>query len=96
MEEKYAELEKRVQVLEKLLKGFLQSEDNNISLTLKDCSINNLDTGDECDIRLDNCSVGNLCLGDGCDIRQNNCPIGTMIPQMNDIRIRSLATCGVS
>ena len=58
MEEKYAELEKRVQVLEELLKGFLQSEDNNISLALKDCSINNLDTGDECDIRLDNCSVG--------------------------------------
>ncbi len=32
MEEKYAELEKRVQVLEELLKGFLQSEDNNSSL----------------------------------------------------------------
>ena len=39
MEEKYAELEKRVQVLEELLKGFLQSEDNNINLTLKDCGM---------------------------------------------------------
>ncbi|WP_155838567.1 hypothetical protein [Butyrivibrio proteoclasticus] len=96
MEEKYAELEKRVQVLEELLKGFLQSEDNNINFTLKDCSINNLNAGDECDVRSDNCSVGNLCFGDGCDIKQNNCPIGTMIPgdidtadgQLDDIESR--------
>lgn len=83
MDEKYIELEKRVQVLKGLLKGYLQAEDNNINLTLKDCSVNNLNTGDECDVRLDNCSVGNLSVGDGCDVRQNNCPIGTMIP--NDI-----------
>ena len=85
MEEKYLELEKRVQVLEGLLKSFLESEDNNIILTLKDCSIDNLNLGDECDVRLDNASIGNLCLGDGCDVRLNNSPIAMMLPGDDEI-----------
>ena len=57
MEEKYAELEKRVKILEKMLKGFLQSEGNEIHIQLDHCQ-GDLVVGDNCDINLSNCPVG--------------------------------------
>lgn len=57
MEEKYAELEKRVKILEEMLKGFLQSEGNEIHIQLDHCQ-GDLIVGDNCDINLTNCPVG--------------------------------------
>lgn len=57
MEEKYAELEKRVKILEEMLKGFLQSEGNEIHIQLDHCQ-GDLVVGDNCDINLTNCPVG--------------------------------------
>lgn len=57
MEEKYAELEKRVKILEEMLKGFLQSEGNEIHIQLDHCQ-GDLVVGDNCDINLSNCPVG--------------------------------------
>ncbi len=37
MEDKFAELEKRVKILEEMLKGFLQSEGNEIHIQLDHC-----------------------------------------------------------
>ncbi len=57
MEEKYAELEKRVKILEEMLKGFQQSEGNEIHIQLDHCQ-GDLIVGDNCDINLTNCPVG--------------------------------------
>ena len=57
MEEKYEELEKRVRILEEMLKGFLQSEGNEIHIQLDHCQ-GDLIVGDNCDINLTNCPVG--------------------------------------
>ena len=57
MEDKYAELEKRVKILEEMLKGFLQSEGNEIHIQLDHCQ-GDLIVGDNCDINLTNCPVG--------------------------------------
>ena len=57
MEDKYAELEKRVKILEEMLKGFLQSEGNEIHIQLDHCQ-GDLIVGDNCHINLTNCPVG--------------------------------------
>ena len=57
MEEKYAELEKRVKILEEMLKGFLQSEGNEIHIQLDHCQ-GDLIVGDNGHINLTNCPVG--------------------------------------
>ena len=57
MEDKYAELEKRVKILEEMLKGFLLSEGNEIHIQLDHCQ-GDLFVGDNCDINLSNCPVG--------------------------------------
>ena len=57
MEDKYVELEKRVKILEEMLKGFLQSEGNEIHIQLDHCQ-GDLIVGDNCDINLTNCPVG--------------------------------------
>ncbi len=59
MEEKYVELEKRVKILEEMLKGFLQSEGNEIHIQLDHCQ-GDLIVGDNCDINLSNCPVGTV------------------------------------
>ena len=59
MEEKYVELEKRVKILEEMLKGFLQSEGNEIHLQLDHCQ-GDLIVGDNCDINLSHCPVGTM------------------------------------
>ena len=59
MEDKYAELEKRVKILEEMLKGFLQSEGNEIHIKLDNCQ-GDLIVGDNCDINLSNCPVGTI------------------------------------
>ena len=59
MEDKYAELEKRVKILEELLKGFLQSEGKEIHIQLSNCQ-GDLIVGDNCDINLTNCPVGTI------------------------------------
>jgi len=55
----YEELEKRVKILEEMLKGFLQSEKNEIHIQLDHCQ-GDLIVGDKCDISLSNCPVGTL------------------------------------
>ena len=62
MEEKYLELEKRVKVLEEMLKGFLQSEGNEIHIQLEHCQ-GDLIVGDNCDINLSHCPVGTIIPG---------------------------------
>ena len=62
MEEKYLELEKRVKVLEEMLKGFLQSEGNEIHIQLEHCR-GDLIVGDNCDINLSHCPVGTIIPG---------------------------------
>ena len=62
MEEKYAELEKRVKILEEMLKGFLQSEGNEIHIQLDHCQ-GDLIVGDNCDINLSHCPVGTMIPG---------------------------------
>ena len=62
MEEKYLELEKRVKVLEEMLKGFLQSEGNEIHIQLERCQ-GDLFVGDNCDINLSHCPVGTIIPG---------------------------------
>ncbi len=59
MEEKYEELEKRVRILEEMLKGFLQSEGNEIHIQLDHCQ-GDLIVGDNCDINLSHCPVGTV------------------------------------
>ena len=59
MDDKYAELEKRVKILEEMLKGFLQSDGNVIHLQLENCQ-GDLVVGDHCDINLSNCPVGTI------------------------------------
>ncbi len=59
MEDKYVELEKRVKILEEMLKGFLQSEGNVIHLRLEHCQ-GDLFVGDNCDINLSNCPIGTM------------------------------------
>lgn len=48
MDEKYEELEKRVKVLEEMLKGFLQSEGNEVHIQLEHCQ-GDLIVGDNCE-----------------------------------------------
>ena len=62
MEEKYLELEKRVKVLKEMLKGFLQSEGNEIHIQLEHCQ-GDLIVGDNCDINLSHCPVGTIIPG---------------------------------
>lgn len=62
MEDKYAELEKRVKILEKMLKGFLQSDGNEIHIQLDHCQ-GDLVVGDNCDINLSHCPVETLIPG---------------------------------
>ena len=62
MEEKYLELEKRVKILEEMLKGFLQSEGNEIHIQLDHCQ-GDLIVGDNCDIKLSHCPVGTMIPG---------------------------------
>ena len=62
MEEKYLELEKRVKILEEMLKGFLQSEGNEIHIQLDHCQ-GDLIVGDNCDINLSHCPVGTMIPG---------------------------------
>ena len=62
MEDKYAELEKRVKILEEMLKGFLQSEGNEIHIQLDHCQ-GDLIVGDNCDINLSQCPVGTMIPG---------------------------------
>ena len=62
MEEKYLELEKRVKVLEEMLKGFLQSEGNEIHIQLEHCQ-GDLIIGDNCEINLSHCPVGTIIPG---------------------------------
>ena len=59
MEDKYAELEKRVKILEEMLKGFLQSEGNEIHLQVDHCQ-GDLIVGDNCDINLSQCPIGTM------------------------------------
>ncbi len=59
MDDKYAELEKRVKILEEMLKGFLQSDGNVIHIQLEHCQ-GDLVVGDHCDINLSNCPVGTI------------------------------------
>lgn len=59
MQENYAELEKRVKILEDMLKGFLQSEGNEVHIQLANCQ-GDLIIGDNCDIKLMNCPVGTI------------------------------------
>ena len=62
MDEKYEELEKRVKVLEDMLKGFLQSEGNEVHIQLEHCQ-GDLIVGDNCEINLSHCPVGTLIPG---------------------------------
>ena len=62
MDEKYTELEKRVKILEEMLKGFLQSEGNEIHIQLDHCQ-GDLIVGDNCDINLSHCPVGTMIPG---------------------------------
>ena len=62
MEDKYVELEKRVKILEEMLKGFLQSEGNEIHIQLEHCQ-GDLIVGDNCDINLSHCPVGTIIPG---------------------------------
>ena len=62
MEEKYEELEKRVKNLEEMLKGFLQSEGNEIHIQLDNCQ-GDLIVGDNCEINLSQCPVGTMIPG---------------------------------
>ena len=57
MEDKYAELEKRVKILEEMLKGFLQSEGTEVHIQLDHCQ-GDLIVGDNCDISLSQCPIG--------------------------------------
>ena len=59
MDGKYEELEKRVKNLEEMLKGFLQSEGNEIHIQLDHCQ-GDLIVGDNCDINLSHCEVNQL------------------------------------
>lgn len=59
MSDKYTELEKRVKILEEMLKGFLQSEGNEIHIQLEHCQ-GDLVTGDNCEINLSHCPVGTI------------------------------------
>ena len=60
MEDKYVELEKRVKILEEMLKGFLQSEGNEIHIQLENCQLADFIVGDNCDIKLSHCPVGTM------------------------------------
>ena len=62
MDGKYEELEKRVKNLEEMLKGFLQSEGNEIHIQLDHCQ-GDLIVGDNCDINLSHCPVGTMIPG---------------------------------
>lgn len=62
MDGKYEELEKRVKNLEEMLKGFLQSEGNEIHIQLDHCQ-GDLIVGDNCDIKLSHCPVGTMIPG---------------------------------
>ncbi|MBR6019874.1 MAG: hypothetical protein IK055_06615 [Lachnospiraceae bacterium] len=62
MEGKYEELEKRVKILEEMLKGFLQSEGNEIHIQLEHCQ-GDLIIGDNCEINLSHCPVGTIIPG---------------------------------
>ena len=62
MDGKYEELEKRVKNLEEMLKGFLQSEGNEIHIQLSNCQ-GDLIVGDNCDIKLSHCPVGTMIPG---------------------------------
>ena len=62
MDEKYTELEKRVKILEEMLKGFLQSEGNEIHIQLDHCQ-GDLIVGDNYDINLSHCPVGTMIPG---------------------------------
>ena len=62
MDGKYEELEKRVKNLEEMLKGFLQSEGNEIHIQLDHCQ-GDLIAGDNCDINLSHCPVGTMIPG---------------------------------
>ena len=62
MDEKYEELEKRVKVLEEMLKGFLQSEGNEVHIQLEHCQ-GDLFIGDNCEINLSQCPVGTIIPG---------------------------------
>ena len=57
MEDKYTELEKRVKILEEMLKGFLQSEGTEVHIQLDHCQ-GDLIVGDNCDINLSHCPIG--------------------------------------
>ena len=63
MEDKYVELEKRVKILEEMLKGFLQSEGNEIHIQLENCQLSDFIVGDNCDINLSHCPVGTMIPG---------------------------------
>ncbi|MBP5252321.1 MAG: hypothetical protein J6Z21_00880, partial [Lachnospiraceae bacterium] len=62
MSDKYTELEKRVKILEEMLKGFLQSEGNEIHIQLENCQ-GDLIIGDNCEINLSQCPVGTIIPG---------------------------------
>ncbi len=62
MSDKYTELEKRVKILEEMLKGFLQSEGNEIHIQLEHCQ-GDLIIGDNCEINLSQCPVGTIIPG---------------------------------
>ena len=62
MSDKYTELEKRVKILEEMLKGFLHSEGNEIHIQLEHCQ-GDLIIGDNCEIYLSQCPVGTIIPG---------------------------------
>ena len=62
MSDKYTELEKRVKILEEMLKGFLQSEGNETHIQLENCQ-GDLIIGDNCEINLSQCPVGTIIPG---------------------------------
>ncbi|MBR5677496.1 MAG: hypothetical protein IKX20_05100 [Paludibacteraceae bacterium] len=55
-------MEKRVKILEEMLKGFLQSEGNEIHIQLDHCQ-GDLIVGDNCDINLSHCPIGTMIPG---------------------------------
>ncbi|MBR5349084.1 MAG: hypothetical protein IK125_07605 [Lachnospiraceae bacterium] len=62
MDDKYTELENRIKNLEEMLKGFLQSEGNEIHIQLDHCQ-GDLIVGDNCEINLSHCPVGSVIPG---------------------------------
>lgn len=71
------QLEERIVALENRLNNIRIGTNGHIIMT--HCSVHNLETNHDCDIKLENCPIGDIQTGRDCDIKIEDCSVETVI-----------------